>query len=307
MQAPIYEVFIIEDKLDYLFLSLVDEPAIEENFIYFNKEKEILTFVDDKMIVKGPAIIPGLKIPRMNNGELYYTFFSEDTTRRFAELFLNNKKQNKINLMHKDIYFDASIIESYFANTDNEFNVPEGSWIVSLKINDENVWKMIKEGKLQGFSVQAMFGKYLVFKKEEKNKMELKDKLFAAISSVLFSEETKTDEKSEEFVAVESDVVEEVVENVVEETAMIVEESAPEVLTIEMVKTLLLELENKIKESIMGQLQPINEEVNEFKKSVNEKIEAFSNQEIKNVSVKEEITTGVKINDNPAVKYFVKK
>ena len=37
------------------------------------------------------------------------------------------------------------------------FNVPEGTWMTSYKINDEATWKQIKEGKLNGFSIAGNF------------------------------------------------------------------------------------------------------------------------------------------------------
>ena len=298
MELPVYEIFLVEDEIDRLSLSLVNNPAIEENFIFFNKNEEILTFVEDQMIVKGPAIIPNLKIYRNTDGESYYAFLSKETTRRFAELLLNNKHSKKINLMHKDVFVDASIVESYFAKADNEFGVPEDSWIVSLKIKDAEVWSKIKDGTLQGFSIQAMFEKFLAFKNQKNYMTKIKEKLIEAINSILFEEQSET------FEVVETDKVEEVIDEVVAETEVVVEETAPEEITLEMVMKLL----NEMKLAIMAELKPVVEEVAEFKADVNQKLEDFAKQEIVNETKKEQVATNKSsMNDNPAAKYFTKK
>lgn len=37
------------------------------------------------------------------------------------------------------------------------FNPSKGDWYVSYKINNKETWKMIKEGKLNGFSIAGQF------------------------------------------------------------------------------------------------------------------------------------------------------
>ena len=34
---------------------------------------------------------------------------------------------------------------------------PRGTWMCSMKIEDEAIWQKIKEGKLNGYSVQGYF------------------------------------------------------------------------------------------------------------------------------------------------------
>lgn len=51
----------------------------------------------------------------------------------------------------------ATLIESYQLKEPRD-HLPAGTWIVSAKITDDDVWNQIKEGKLTGFSVTALPG-----------------------------------------------------------------------------------------------------------------------------------------------------
>lgn len=307
---PIFEIFLNEDE-DSVKLSLVEDGAIRENFIYFKENEKIkLVFNDEKHIVVGPAMVPDKLIYRNDSLGERYVFYSENSIIEFADMFLN-KFKNKINIDHSNKMIDARIIESYFAKEDNEFNVAKGSWIIALKILDDNVWSRIKEGSLKAFSIEGMFVNQLVemaIQNQKTNMKEnLKEKLLKAIDSIFFEttevvEETK-EEVKENFELVETAEIAIDVDEKVAEAQMIVEETAPEALTIEMVKTLLEEL----RKSILEELNPVMEEMKELKTEVSttkDKVEEFSNQAIV-PSVTEEVTvTSVSKNEPKSAKFF---
>ena len=54
------------------------------------------------------------------------------------------------------------------------FNLPSGTWYVAMKVKDDNVWKMIKEKSLTGFSVEGLFAEKSVFSKEDKQINQIK-------------------------------------------------------------------------------------------------------------------------------------
>lgn len=204
-KLPIYELKVSDDET--LEIALVDEPAIEENFIFFNSDEIKMTFNDEQMIVSGPVLIPYARIFRNDALGMRYVFFSKETIKEIAEKFLS-KKELKFNLQHTDKVAHLNIVESYFAKEPNTFGVPEGSWIVTAKVKDADVWESVKEGKFNGFSLQALFTNEIVGIEQQFNKqkerMDLKEKLMAAVNAVLFTEETPAvvEEKVEE-VAVE--------------------------------------------------------------------------------------------------------
>lgn len=158
---------VIEKDLDGIeAVSLVDAPAIEENFIALNKEYRMdLAEVDsDKRILMGAALIPNKQIYRKNGKDEFYVFFSEATVKQASELFLKNGNQSNATLEHKNKFEGATVVESWIIdNTEMDkskaygFDLPKGTWMISMKIEDDKVWKEVKEGKYKGFSIEGYF------------------------------------------------------------------------------------------------------------------------------------------------------
>lgn len=275
IKFPVYELFV-EDS-EYIGLALVDTPAIEQDFMYFSEEPVKMQFNEDKMMVKGPALIPNQLIYRNDALGERYVYFSAETIVKFVELLMS-KEKNRFNLGHTDKYLDAVLIESYFVGEENEFGVPKDSWVVGLKVRDKEAWKSIKEGTFKGFSVQSMFSNELVnlMSNNKKETMSnLKDRLMDAINSVVFPEETKvaleeTVEEVVEPVAVVEEEIEEIVEETIEEKLEALREA------------ILLEVDKRIEQMVLA----IGEEV----AKVDEKVEEFGKQPLA-TSVKEEVDT----------------
>ena len=80
-EIEIIELFIDEenDLNGIEAISIVEYPAIEEDFYAFNKEGKLeLAKVDEeKRILMGAALIPNKKIYRSNGEDEWYIFFSE--------------------------------------------------------------------------------------------------------------------------------------------------------------------------------------------------------------------------------------
>lgn len=216
-KLPTYEIFL--EDMENIALALVENPAIEKDFIYFSAEEvSRMEFNEEQMIVKGPALIPNKKIRRNDNLGERNVFMSEDTVRKFAENLIN-KQGYKFNLGHTDNIIEANIVESYFASEPNEFGSPKGSWIVALKLKSIDTWNKVKNGEIKGFSVEGLFSNELSKFNTNINitkKMDLKEKIMAAVNVVLFGAEESTVEVVVEPVIVEPVVVESIVEEVVE-------------------------------------------------------------------------------------------
>ena len=121
---------------------------------------------DDEMIVTGPCMVPDQLILRKDEmGNPFHVFFSKETVAKIAQKFFEYNKQNNTDINHDDdITTDNTLLESWIVldpNMDKSkamgFEVPEGTWMSSYKINDEETWKKIKEGQLNGFSVAGQF------------------------------------------------------------------------------------------------------------------------------------------------------
>jgi hypothetical protein len=148
-------------------ISIVDRPAIEEKFIALSKEDKVeLAKVDEeKRVLMGAALIPNKNIYRQNEDEEYYIFFSDDTVRQASELFLMRGNQNKSTLEHQADLHGLSVVESWIIEDETHdksrkygMNLPVGTWMVSMKVNNDEVWEdYVKTGKVSGFSIEGYF------------------------------------------------------------------------------------------------------------------------------------------------------
>lgn len=166
LNLPLYNITPDMDDVNQgMFLvSLVEDPAVEIDFIAFAKENMLFAVQDtDKHIVTGVSILADTPIyRRTKNGEFYVQFRKEDIP-AIVEKFMQRGLSNFINIQHDETTLsntDAVLVESYFINKErgivpNEFaNVTDGSWITSYKIMNDEIWEQIKNGDLKGFSIE---------------------------------------------------------------------------------------------------------------------------------------------------------
>ena len=148
-------------------ISLVSEPAIEADFMLFNNKELFFKSIDEeKRVVTGCAMRPGIKIKRYNElGQLYYGTFSEEVVRQAAEMFFKKGSNlNKTNLEHEfeidGVYvFESWIVENPLIDKSKELgftDVKKGDWFVSMKVDNDVVWNnYLKTGLIRGFSVEV--------------------------------------------------------------------------------------------------------------------------------------------------------
>jgi hypothetical protein len=149
-------------------ISLVTYPAVEHNFLCFNKETRAdLKFDNDKHIISGVFILADTPIYRYNEsiGD-YYVVFKREVIEKLVEKYSKMGLQNSVNLQHDDNQFINSAVqlESYIKDSKRgivpvEFaDIPDGSWCGSFKIEDDELWNKIKTtNEFNGFSVQGLF------------------------------------------------------------------------------------------------------------------------------------------------------
>lgn len=180
----IIELIIDEkDKMSGIdAVSVVHSPAIEENFIALNKHEIELKEIDtEKKILMGAALIPDKQIYRRNEkGDEYYIFFSQDTVRKASELFLMNSNQNNATYEHDQKLKGLSVVESWIiedSKTDKSrlygYDLPKGTWMISMKVNNDDVWNDVKLGKVKGFSIEGYFADKLEMNMQEQEEQEL--------------------------------------------------------------------------------------------------------------------------------------
>lgn len=122
--------------------------------------------MEEKMVV-GPAMVPDKMIIRRNEitGEIYYVYFTVETIKKLQQKFMLEKLLDKTNVEHGRRFLNGvSVVESWIVNDPAKdkqqvfgMDYPKGTWMVSMKIEDDAIWQKVKEGKLNGFSVQGYF------------------------------------------------------------------------------------------------------------------------------------------------------
>lgn len=167
-------------------VSVVHSPAIEENFVALKKHEIELKEVDsEKRILMGAALVPNKQIYRRNaKNEEYYIYFSSDTIRKASELFLINSNQNNATYEHEKKVTGLSVVESWIiedSKTDKSrlygFDLPKGTWMISMKVNNEEIWNDVKEGKVKGFSIEGYFADKFEMSAEEAEATEVINEL----------------------------------------------------------------------------------------------------------------------------------
>ena len=150
-------------------ISLVSAPAIEQDFVFFGKEKNNLTFAkvdEDKRMLISPALIPDKQIFRHDpqTQSDYYVFFSKSTVRKASELYLKNNNHHKATQEHSERVSGVLTVESWIIDdpkmdksTLYGFSLPKGTWMVSMRITNDEIWKEIKSGTLKGLSIEGYF------------------------------------------------------------------------------------------------------------------------------------------------------
>jgi len=169
--TKIVELVIADDSEELAIdaISLVTSPAIEEDFVFFGKEKNNLTFAkvdEEKRMLISPALIPNKQIFRHdpNTDSDYYVYFSKETVQKASELYLKHNNHHKATYQHQDRVSGILTVESWIIedtkldkSTLYGYSLPVGTWMVKLSISNDEIWSKIKDGELKGLSIEGYF------------------------------------------------------------------------------------------------------------------------------------------------------
>jgi len=169
----IYELLIDENE-DYSgvqAISIVENPAIQSDFVALADEKPVILARtnEDKRILMGAALIPDKPIYRNQDGEEFYIYFSKETVAKAAEMFFKKSNHQNATLEHQQPIEGMTVFESWIVEDPNfdkskkyGLDVPEGTWMVSMKVDDESIWTdQVKNDKVFGFSIEGSFANAL--------------------------------------------------------------------------------------------------------------------------------------------------
>lgn len=169
MDLPLYEMVINPEEtseVEVSFVALVDKPAIERNFLAFKDNTLHFALDEEKRIISGPAMVADAPIFRKDENGEYNVFFSAETIRDIAVKFFKKDYQKNLNLFHDPSLSleGVTIFESFVSDVSRGIqpmkgfeDLPDGSWFISAKVDNEEVWNRIKSGEVKGFSVEGIF------------------------------------------------------------------------------------------------------------------------------------------------------
>jgi len=165
------ELFIKDEAEDGVFaISLVDEPAIESDFLALSKQDNSNKFniklkeIDKKRkVVVGYALIPDLEIPRVKDGKEFNIVMSKETVALAAKLYMKNLNLANVTSQHDKPVQGCCVIESWIIEDPSmdkavTYNLEPkpvgGEWVVMMALTDEEYAK-VENGEYNGFSIEA--------------------------------------------------------------------------------------------------------------------------------------------------------
>ena len=189
-----------EEELAIDAISLVTAPAIEQDFVFFGKEKNNLTFAkvdEEKRMLISPALIPNKQIFRHDpqTQSDYYVYFSKATVRKASELYLKHNNHHKATYQHQDRVSGVLTVESWIIedskldkSTLYGFSLPVGTWMVKMKIENDELWQEIKSGTLKGLSIEGYFTDKM---QEMSEKQPTNEEILSSLNEIIKENETK--------------------------------------------------------------------------------------------------------------------
>jgi hypothetical protein len=174
-----------DTPLQVNYVALVDNPAIELNWIAFDKQLKF-SVDTEKRLIMGALMIASMPIYRKDEtrGE-YYVVFDKDTIYQIVQKFFRKGFVSRFNIMHDEgkAVDGVYIIESFIVDDTRGVTAPkafegisQGSWLATVKVDNDEVWNdYIKTGELKGFSVEGMFAMGEMVRTDEEVLQEIAD------------------------------------------------------------------------------------------------------------------------------------
>jgi hypothetical protein len=153
-----------EGKLGVFAIGLVESPAIQENWIALSEHK-FSEAIEERRMLYGAAMVPNKYIYRIDEKtmEEFYVVFDEETIMQCAQMFLKQDMQHNHTFEHQFEIEGCTVVESWIVESDQDksrhfgMNVPKGTWMLGVKVDDDKVWSEVKQGNIKGFSIEGRF------------------------------------------------------------------------------------------------------------------------------------------------------
>lgn len=168
MELPIKKAIIdVEDsEMGLKTVSLVSDPAIQINWIKFNKQSEIKLAIqnEDKRIIFTPVLIPNQLIYRNIAGEEFNLMFDKETIELVEQKWVKDNLSSAVDIEHSSklidgvTFFESVLLNNErFATAKGFEGLPEGTWFLTGKVESDDVWSKVKSGEINGVSIDGLF------------------------------------------------------------------------------------------------------------------------------------------------------
>jgi hypothetical protein len=168
MELPIKKAIIdVEDsEMGLKTVSLVSDPAIQINWIKFNKQSEIKLAIqnEEKRIIFTPVLIPNQLIYRNIAGEEFNLMFDKETIELVEQKWVKDNLSSAVDIEHSSkliegvTFFESVLLNNErFATAKGFEGLPEGTWFLTGKVESDDVWTKIKSGEVNGVSIDGLF------------------------------------------------------------------------------------------------------------------------------------------------------
>lgn len=181
---PLLRLIINGEEDGVNIISLVEFPAVERNFIQLSKEVK-LSLNEEKKELLGVALIPDMPIYRRDEQGEYYIVFSAESIRKIAIDFYKKLNVNMADVGHSHnmengiTYFQSLIVDKENGICPAAFkDLPNGTWIVGCKVENDKVWEAVKSGEVKGFSIDGYFHTEEEKQEDEKKTLDNLDDFF---------------------------------------------------------------------------------------------------------------------------------
>jgi len=167
-----------EEEIEFQ-IALVDEPAIESDYMVFKQEVEtrykFKEFDKSKKLLMGFFMIADLEIPRFDkNRGAYNVVFPKESIDKIVRNFSKNGLNQNMNEMHQTGQLSEGVYVLHHWQLDSEMEIKapkgfkqeaDGSWFGVVRCENEEIYKKALNGELKGFSIEGRFIEEELFNK----------------------------------------------------------------------------------------------------------------------------------------------
>jgi hypothetical protein len=181
MEVPVLFMQVdesLDSDRDISFISIVTDPAFKRDFIAFSEDKIQFKVDTERRILSGPALLADTPVRRYTNPANCYLQIDKENVMKAAQKFFKRGNQANVNLFHDAAPGGVYVFESFITDKSRGImpmkgyeDAKDGSWFISMKVDNDEVWDKVKAGELKGFSIEGFLN--IVKMEDEKSADEI--------------------------------------------------------------------------------------------------------------------------------------